>query len=441
MCGAAPSSLRLLEIFRERTAPIFSSLQFGGFFKTHRGTLSNKSDLGDQGRRFVPELSFPFQMSSARVNDRATETKKIQAMKLQKLIHVLIPIACIALLPQISAVSPKPDGCYRISRQRKDARRFRALPPVLQIPESVGIRSPRLRPAVPIPLLVLERLTSTTQTTIRLLVAALLLNTTGTDNTATEVCRTVPQAGLEVTAHARGDPVGPRVPSTYAVRDVPKTRERQIRVGTQGGHGHDAAQVQQLSCRNGIREGVDVAGQDPATRRRRRGSTWRSTWTVRSERCAPFAMSSTSFVRSTMDDVGGARDVRRLVALEPADEVEGRRRGAASEAFLFLLFCGFLVAVLAEVPDAEVVKQQDVGRREELRDDDEGDVAVAGGRCAGQRPERPRSSCAKPLFVTASRRRWSRLISRSRPSARWGRPSRLERTPWSQPVVTARLVW
>ena len=112
VCGAAPSSLRLLEIFRKRTAPIFSSRQFGGFFKTHRGTLSNKSDLGDQGRRFVPELSSPFQMRSARVNDRATETKKVQAMKLQKLIHVLMPIACIALLPQISALSPQPDGCY-----------------------------------------------------------------------------------------------------------------------------------------------------------------------------------------------------------------------------------------------------------------------------------------------------------------------------------------
>jgi len=33
-------------------------------------------------------------------------------MKLQKLIHVLIPIVGIALLPQIDAVTPPPDGCY-----------------------------------------------------------------------------------------------------------------------------------------------------------------------------------------------------------------------------------------------------------------------------------------------------------------------------------------
>ena len=194
----------------------------------------------------------------------------------------------------------------------------------------------------------------------------------------------MPQPGLEVAAHAGGDPVGTGVPSTYAVRHLSQPRERRVGVGAQRGDGHDAAQVQELLCRNGVREGVDIGGQDTTARR------------VAVE--AHLEQHLDGPVRGVgalgeggdelrpvdrLDDVGVARDVRRLVALQPADEVEGRCLGARlRERVLDLaeLLGGLLVAVLAEVPDAEVVQEQDVGGREVLRDDDEGDVVgVASG--------------------------------------------------------------
>jgi hypothetical protein len=75
---------QLLEMFREQAAPIFSSRQFGRFFKTHRGIISIKSELRDQGRRFVPELSPPFQMSSARVKTTGQLNKESPSNEISK---------------------------------------------------------------------------------------------------------------------------------------------------------------------------------------------------------------------------------------------------------------------------------------------------------------------------------------------------------------------
>jgi len=52
-------------------------------------------------------------MSGDRVNKTgATKRTKIQVMKLQTIIHILISIACVTFLTQMHAVSPPPDGCY-----------------------------------------------------------------------------------------------------------------------------------------------------------------------------------------------------------------------------------------------------------------------------------------------------------------------------------------
>ena len=61
-----------------------------------------------------------------------------------------------------------------------------------------------------------------------------------------------------------GDPVGPRVPSAYAVRDVVQAGEGLVGVGAERCDGHDAAQLEQPRGRNGVREAAGVRGQHAA---------------------------------------------------------------------------------------------------------------------------------------------------------------------------------
>jgi hypothetical protein len=87
-----------------------------------------------------------------------------------------------------------------------------------------------------------------------------------------------------------------------------------------------------------------------------------------------------------LDDVGVGGDVACLVALDLTDEVEGevwRTHGAKVMAKSRDLGPRLLVLVLADVAHAELVERKDVLGREELGDDDEGDLAwIAAGVAA-----------------------------------------------------------
>ena len=118
--------------------------------------------------------------------------------------------------------------------------------------------------------------------------------------------------------------------------------------------------------------------------------TWSSTSTSCERSWAPRLSGATSLAPvDRLDDVGVRRDGRRLVALQPADEVPAQAAGPAHVGHLVL---GLLVAVLADVGDAELGEQPHVGGREELGDRDEGDLVgvaarapAAASRCGGVR--------------------------------------------------------
>ena len=122
--------------------------------------------------------------------------------------------------------------------------------------------------------------------------------------------------------------------------------------------------------------------------------TCSSTSTARERSWAPRSSRATSLARSTDSTTSAyVRDRGGLVALEPADEVPAEAEVGA----LGGLGLGLLVAVLADVGDAELGQQADVGGREELGDHDQGDlVGVAPGlvarawRCAARTAASPR---------------------------------------------------
>ena len=79
-------------------------------------------------------------------------------------------LACFEIAPLLRAVvASRPTVAIRMATPRKGKTHFKAPPPAASTLRLVGFRSLRPRPAVSILLLVLERLTSTPQTTIRLL--------------------------------------------------------------------------------------------------------------------------------------------------------------------------------------------------------------------------------------------------------------------------------
>src|SRR5262249_46711958 len=79
-------------------------------FKTTRDIINNKSGLGIRVERSLPELSSPFEMSSARVKQPGNSNKESLYMKIRPLVHILFPIVYLVLLSTAQAVVPLPDG-------------------------------------------------------------------------------------------------------------------------------------------------------------------------------------------------------------------------------------------------------------------------------------------------------------------------------------------
>ncbi len=132
-----------------------------------------------------------------------------------------------------------------------------------------------------------------------------------------------------------------------------------------------------------------------------------------------------------LHDVGVGRDVSGLVGLQLSDEVQHEVRGACVPqrgSHLGKLLPGLLVAVLTEVAHAELVEQEHVRRREELRHGDHGDLARVAS-CVGTGPPDPGSNGAQrsgELVATA-------YVVTHR-SAAWGRLT----TPANRPVTPSR---
>jgi hypothetical protein len=81
--------------------------------KFSQNSLSpNKSGLGSGQEAFLPELSSPFQMRTAKGQPAGANEKGKINMKLQNLVLILMGIVCIGLLPNARAVNPAPDGGY-----------------------------------------------------------------------------------------------------------------------------------------------------------------------------------------------------------------------------------------------------------------------------------------------------------------------------------------
>jgi len=84
------------------------------------------------------------------------------------LVALVLALVCIVgLVPNAQAVSPPPDGGYPGGNTAEGQKPFKASPPVALTLQLVTSRFLPIPPAVSIPLLALERLTSTSQATIR----------------------------------------------------------------------------------------------------------------------------------------------------------------------------------------------------------------------------------------------------------------------------------
>src|SRR5882724_11879157 len=92
----------------------------------------------------------------------------IQCKKGIPLIHIIVALACFGLLPRAQAVSPPPPrGAIPTSPLLRGTTPFRLSPWALGTQQLVRFRCLASPPGASTPLLALERLTSTPETTIR----------------------------------------------------------------------------------------------------------------------------------------------------------------------------------------------------------------------------------------------------------------------------------
>jgi hypothetical protein len=157
-------------------------------FKARRCSIKTNLNWGSGQKALRPELSSPFEMEECQVTPAGKTKKEILNMKLQKLIHTLIPIVCFGCLETAQAVVPAPDGCYPGFTTAEGCKALQSLTTGAGN-TAIGWYSLFLsttgsyNTAVGAGALVLNTADNNTATGA----AALLLNTTGSNNTASGV--------------------------------------------------------------------------------------------------------------------------------------------------------------------------------------------------------------------------------------------------------------
>lgn len=170
--------------------------------------------------------------------------------------------------------------------------------------------------------------------------------------------------------------------SPYAGRDLSQSGERSRGVGSERGHRHDATEVEVRRLGHGVGDSSRRAGRYAAT-----PHLVVESYLDKAPNPTPGPFGAAVERRhealpvDRVDDIGIRRDVAGLVGLHLTHEVQGEVLAVAQ---VGELLGGLLVPVLPDVGDAETSEQLDVGGREVLGHDDEGDLrAVPSGSCAG----------------------------------------------------------
>ena len=131
--------------------------------------------------------------------------------------------------------------------------------------------------------------------------------------------------GLEVTAHAGGDPRGVRVRGSDAVAHLPQAGEGGVRVSPERGDCHHAAKAQRGRAGDGVRERLDlVDGHSSPTLAVGQRHLNRHVQDPAHRAGSPVQGAHHLGPVDRLHDIRVPRDRPRLVALELADEVDAQ---------------------------------------------------------------------------------------------------------------------